>query len=94
MDTHKLLFTFLLTTIVVLTTAEQPKQKEFKLSISVTGFKDSTEFYLINIDSTREINSALLLSGKLAYNNITKGTHYKNIAGINLSNKRLSTLLP
>jgi peroxiredoxin len=45
----------------------QQKQDKFLLTATLTGFKDSTKFYLVNLDSTQNIDSAYLVHQKLSF---------------------------
>lgn len=45
----------------------QQKQDNFTLNANLTGFKDGTTFYLVNLDSTEKIDSAYLQLGKLSF---------------------------
>lgn len=45
----------------------QKKQDGFVVDILLTGFKDSTKFYFINLDSTQSIDSAFLKNKKLRF---------------------------
>ncbi len=67
MQTHKLILLFFLATIFVINAFGQPEQERFIVNVTLTGFKDSTKFYLVNIDSTRDMDSALLLNDKLVF---------------------------
>jgi peroxiredoxin len=43
------------------------QQKNFKVVANLTGFRDSTKFYLINLDSSEQTDSAYLLNGKIKF---------------------------
>ena len=43
------------------------QQQKFTISATLTGFKDSTKFYLLNLDSARQIDSAYLINGKVNF---------------------------
>lgn len=45
----------------------QQEETGFILNASLTGFKDSTKFYLVNLDSTQSIDSAYLINKKLQF---------------------------
>lgn len=63
----KLILTLLLTTSFLLYSFGQQNQKGFTVNISLTGFEDSTKFYLVNIDSAQDMDSAILLNRKLTF---------------------------
>jgi peroxiredoxin len=44
------------------------QKTQIQVSASLTGFKDSTKFYLINLDSTQQKDSTYLINGKLKFN--------------------------
>lgn len=43
------------------------QQKKFLITANLSGFKDSTKFYLLNLDSARQIDSAYLIKGKIKF---------------------------
>ena len=43
------------------------QHNKFLVIANVTGFKDSTKFYLVNLDSTQNLDSAYLLHQKLLF---------------------------
>lgn len=45
----------------------QQKQDKFVITANLTGFKDSTKFYLVNLDSAQNLDSAYLLHQKLIF---------------------------
>jgi peroxiredoxin len=66
MQTLKIIIVFSsLTIFSVFKIFGQQKQNKFLVVATLTGFKDSTKFYLVNLDSTQNIDSAYLLHQKL-----------------------------
>lgn len=56
----------------------QQKQDKFSLVATLTGFKDSTKFYLVNLDSTQNIDSAYLLNQKFLFKgHVTEPVTYR-----------------
>jgi|GEM_PF-267793 len=45
----------------------QQEQDKFVITANLKGFKDSTKFYLLNVDSAQQIDSSYLISGKLRF---------------------------
>ena len=44
------------------------QKTQIQVSANLTGFKDSTKFYLVNLDSTQQKDSSYLINGKLKFN--------------------------
>lgn len=44
------------------------QKTQIQVSVNLTGFKDSTKFYLVNLDSTQQKDSAYLTNGNLKFN--------------------------
>jgi thiol-disulfide isomerase/thioredoxin len=58
---------FSLTIFFVFKIFGQQKQEKFLILATLKGFKDSTKFYLVNLDSAQNIDSTYLLHQKLLF---------------------------
>lgn len=58
----------LLLCLVFLKIFGQENQTKYSINVSLTGFKNNTKFYLVNLDSTKNIDSTYLNQGKLVFN--------------------------
>lgn len=64
------IFTISLTVLfclIIIPLLGQQNRDSYQLNISLKGFKDNTKFYLVNLDSTRNIDSTYLQQGKLTF---------------------------
>lgn len=78
MHTLKITFLFFGLTIFCCEIFGQQKQDKFLVTATLTGFKDSTKFYLVNLDSTQNIDSAYLLHQKLLFKgSVTEPVTYR-----------------
>ena len=78
MNTSKITFLFFGLMIFCSKIFGQQKQDKFLVTATLTGFKDSTKFYLVNLDSTQNIDSAYLLNQKLLFKgSVTEPVTYR-----------------